>query len=113
MIRDVLVFRKLGEIGFFETEPVPCSPLCRVAQLLFFGHVRPANPVLIFCLALQIRQSVALHLPGNLSWTTVLSNPLLAGDAFPQQGDSEEHDASIRVQMCYLKKNERHKCNLE
>lgn len=98
VIRDVLVFRELGKVCCFDIEPVLCSPLCSVAQLLLFGHVGPANPVLVLCLTLQMCQGVALHLPGNLSWTPVLSNPLLAGDAFPQQGDSEEHDGAVLLE---------------
>lgn len=98
MIRDVFVFRELGKVCCFDIEPVLGPPLCGVAQLLFFGHVWPTNPVLVLCLPLQMCQGVALHLPGNLSWTPVLSNPLLARDAFPQHGGSEEHDGAVLLE---------------
>lgn len=95
MICDVLVFRKFGEFGLLDPEPVLGSALCSVAVLLLRSHVRPADPVFVLGLALQMLHRVALHLPCNLSWTTVLSDPLLPRDAFPQQGEGEEHGGQL------------------
>lgn len=95
MISDVFMFWELGEFWFFDLQPGLGSALCGVAMLLLFRHVRPANPVLILRLALQMLQGVAFHLPGNLSWTPVLSDPLLPRDALPQQGKGEKHDGKV------------------
>lgn len=94
VICDVFVFREVGKFGLLDLEPVPGSALCGVAVLLLLSHVRPADPVLVFSLALQILQHVALHLPGNLSWTAILSDPLLPRDAF-QQVEREKHGGEI------------------
>lgn len=91
MICDVLVFRKIGVFGLLDVEPVLGPALGGVTVLLLRSHVRPADPVFILSLTLQVLQRIAFHLPCNLSWTTILSDPLLPGDAFPQQGEGEEH----------------------
>lgn len=95
VICDVLVFGKFGELGLLDVKPVPGSALDGVTVLLLAGHVRPADPVLVLRLALQVLQRVALHLPRDLSRATVLSDPLLPGDAFPQQGEGEEHGGGL------------------
>lgn len=95
VICDAFVFRELDKFCLLDFAPVLGSPLCRVAILLLTGHVRPADPVFVLSLALQVSQSVAFHLPGNLSWTSMLSNPLLTRDAFPQKGQGEEHGGPL------------------
>lgn len=95
VICDAFVFRELDKFCLLDFAPVLGSPLCRVAMLLLTGHVRPADPVFVLSLALQVSQSVAFHLPGNLSWTSMLSNPLLTRDAFPQKGQGEEHGGPL------------------
>lgn len=91
VICDVLVFRKIGEFGLLDLEPVLGSAFCGGAVLLFCGQIWPADPVFVRRLLLQTFEHIALHLPGNRSWTPVLSDPLLPRDAFPQQGEGEEH----------------------
>lgn len=102
VISNVFMFWELGKFWFFDLQPVLGSALCCMAMLLLFCHVRPANPVLILRLALQMLQGVAFHLPGNLSWAPVLSDPLLPRDAFPQQGEGEKH-----VEKVFLEKQNR------
>ena len=91
VIRYALVFWELGEFGVLDLEPVLGSALGGMAVLLLRGHVGPADPVLVLRLDVQPLQRVAFHLPRDLPWTPVLSDPLLPGDAFPQQGEGEEH----------------------
>lgn len=99
VICDALVFRKIGEFGLLDLEPVLGSALSGVAVLLLRSHVRPADPVLVLGLALQVVQHIAFHLPCDLSWTPILSDPLLPGDAFPQQGQGEEHDGTLYLTL--------------
>lgn len=77
--------------GFFDLEPVLGSALHGVAVLLLDRHVRSADPVFVLSFALQMLHHIALHLPSDWSWAAVLPNPLLTGDAFPQQGECEKH----------------------
>ncbi len=95
VICDVLVFREIGEFGLFDLEPGLGSALRGVAVLLLRSHVRPADPVFVLSLTLQMLQCVAFHLPCNLSRTSVLPDPLLPRDAFPQQCEGEEHDGKF------------------
>lgn len=90
-----LVFREFCEISFLDLEPVLGSALRCMAVLLLRGHVWPTDPVFILSLALQVFQHVAFHLPCDLSWTSVLPDPLLSRDAFPQQSKGEEHGAKL------------------
>ncbi len=95
MICDAFVFRKISQVGFFDLEPVLGSALRRVAVLLLRCHVRPADPVFVLSLTLQMLQRVAFHLPGDLPWTPILPNPLLPRDAFPQKGEGEKHGGKL------------------
>ena len=91
MICYVLVLRKIGKFCLLDLEPGLGSALSGVAVLLLCGHVWPADPVFVLGLELQTLQRIAFHLPRDLSWTPILSDPLLPRDAFPQQGKGEEH----------------------
>lgn len=90
-----LVFGEIGEFGFLDLEPGLGPALCSVAVLLLHGHVWPADPVFVLGLTLQMLQRIAFHLPGNLTWAPILSDPLLPRDAFPQQGEGEKHGAEL------------------
>lgn len=83
VICHVLVFGKIGELGLLDVEPCLGPAFCGVAVLLLRGHVRPADPVLVLGLTLQTLQRVAVHLPRDLPWPPVLSDPLLPRDALP------------------------------
>lgn len=91
MIRNIFMFWKLLKLGLLNFEPVLCSALSGVSSLLLCGHVWPGDPILILCLAFQVHQHVAFHLPGDGTRPAVLPDPLLPRDAFPQQGHGEEH----------------------
>lgn len=97
MLREISIF------GFFDLEPVLGPALCSVAVLLLCRHVRPADPVFVLSFALQMLQHIALHLPGDLSWATVFSDPLLPGDAFPQQGEGEKHGGRLSLKRANRK----------
>lgn len=85
VVGDVFVFGKLSaEVVVLDVLPRLCSPLGSVAKLLLLGHVRPADPVLVLGLALQVRQHVAFHLPRDGAESTVLSDPLFPRHTFPQ-----------------------------
>lgn len=99
-----LVLRKLGEFGLLYLQPGLGSALCCVAVLLLRSHVRPTDPVFILSLTLQMLQCIAFHLPCNLSWTPILSYPLLSRDAFPQQGEGEEHAGQLSLKRQKSKK---------
>ena len=91
MLREISIF------GFFDLEPVLGPALCRVAVLLLCRHVRSADPVFVLSFALQMLHHIALHLPGDFSWTAVLSDPLLPRDAFPQQGEGKKHGRRLSL----------------
>lgn len=95
MIRDALVLGEIAELGLFDLDPVLGSALHGVAVLLLRGHVRPADPVLVLPLTLQVLHRVACHLPRYRPWTTMLSNPLLPRDAVPQKHQGEEHGGKL------------------
>lgn len=100
VIRHVLVFGKICKLGVLDVDPGLGAALGGVAVLLLHRHVRPADPVFVFGLAIQILQRVALHLPRDLPRSPVLSDPLLPSDAFPQQGEGEEHGGGLNLPSC-------------
>lgn len=86
------MLRKPGDKACLaDALPHPPAPLNIVAMLLFLAHVRPADPVLVLCLALQLLHHVALHLPGDGPRSPVFADPLLARDALPQEGHCQKH----------------------
>lgn len=95
VISDAFVFRKIRKVGLLDLEPVLGSAFCCMPVLLFLGHVRPADPVLVLSFALQLLQCVAFHLPSNLSRPSILSDPLLSRNTFSQKGEGEEHDGKV------------------
>lgn len=86
-----LVFRKVCKVILLDFQPCLGPALGCMSSLLLRGHVRPADPVFVLCLPLQVLYRVAFHLPRDWPLTAILPNPLLSRDAFPQQRKGQEH----------------------
>ena len=98
VIRYVLVLRKISKFGLLDLKPGLGSALCGMRVLLLHGHVRPADPVFVLSLTLQMLQHIAFHLPCNWPRTAILYDPLLPRDTFPQQGEGEEHGGKVDLE---------------
>ena len=91
MVSYVLVLWELDKFVLLDFGPRLGPAFRSMATFLLGCHVRSADPVLVFCLTLQMHNHVALHLPRDGPGTPVLPNPLLSRDAFPQKNHGEEH----------------------
>lgn len=99
MICHVLVLREILKLSLLDLKPVLGSALRCVAAFLLWSHVRPADPVFVRSLTLQVLQHIFFHLNRDRPGTPILSDPLLPRNTFPQESDCEEHGGKSNLEL--------------